>query len=161
MMDEDRKNERPIAPDPAQSEGDQPIPPHYNPYLWAAMNGEGEEAEEGTQAHAGVPLEPGAPLAGDDDVVEAMRTVYDPEIPVNIYDLGLIYDRKIDDKGNVEITMTLTAPACPVAGQMPVMVANAVAAAEGVGEVTVTLTWEPPWHQNMMSEDAKLALGIF
>lgn len=165
-MDEDRKTERPISPDPAQETGaglgdDHPAMPHYNPYLWAAMHGEGEEAEEGTQAHAGAPLEEGAAIGDEEALIEALRTVYDPEIPVNIYDLGLIYEHKIDAKGDVEVTMTLTAPACPVAGQMPIMVANAVAAAEGFGEVTVTLTWEPAWNQTMMSEDAKLALGIF
>ena len=165
-MDEDRKTERPISPDPAQQteskmDDDHPAMPHYNPYLWAAMHGEGEEAEEGTQAHAGAPLEEGTPVGNEETVIEALRTVYDPEIPVNIYDLGLIYEHKIDTQGDVEILMTLTAPACPVAGTLPMMVANAVAAAEGIGQVTVTLTWEPAWNQTKMSEDAKLALGLF
>ncbi|MEJ2027626.1 MAG: iron-sulfur cluster assembly protein, partial [Limibacillus sp.] len=79
----------------------------------------------------------------------------------NIFDLGLIYEIKQDDKGDVAITMTLTAPACPVAGEMPQQVADAVGGTAGVGEVEVTLTWDPPWDKERMSEDAKLALGIF
>jgi FeS assembly SUF system protein len=112
------------------------------------------------KASAGTPLPEGAPVAGEDKVIEALRTVHDPEIPVNIYDLGLIYGLKIDDKGGVMIDMSLTAPGCPVAGEMPGQVANAVAAVEGIGEVQVTLVWEPGWTPERMSEDAKLALGM-
>ncbi len=93
--------------------------------------------------------------------MEALREVYDPEIPVNIYDLGLIYRLEIAPSGEVAVTMTLTAPACPVAGEMPGEVARKVAEVPGVGEVEVTLTWDPPWDKDRMSEDAKLALGIF
>ena len=160
MTDDDKTKDRPIAPDPNEMmpEG-HPAAAHYNPYLW---NGAMEEtAEEGMQAVAGKPLPEGAPPASEDDIIAAMRGVYDPEIPVNIYDLGLIYEKEIAKDGTVNVTMTLTAPACPVAGQMPGMVANAVAEVEGVGEVTVTLTWDPPWTKEMMSEDAMLALGIF
>ena len=94
-------------------------------------------------------------------MIEAIREVYDPEIPVNIYDLGLIYELQIEADGSVLVTMTLTAPGCPVAGIMPQQVAEAVAAVPGVGEVQVTLTWDPPWTKERMSEDARLALGFF
>jgi FeS assembly SUF system protein len=94
-------------------------------------------------------------------VVAALSTVYDPEISVNIYDLGLIYSRDIDDVGAVSVKMTLTSPTCPVAGILPGQVADAVAAVEGVGEVTVELVWEPPWDQSMMSDVAKVELDMF
>jgi FeS assembly SUF system protein len=94
-------------------------------------------------------------------LVTALKTVYDPEIPVNIYDLGLIYDMKIAESGDVAIKMTLTAPACPVAGSMPKEVADRVSLVEGVGEVEVTMTWDPPWTQANMSEVAKVALDMF
>ena len=118
-------------------------------------------AEEGTQALSGEPLDEGADNATPEQVEAALRTVYDPEIPVNIYDLGLIYRMEMDDKGDMDILMTLTAPACPVAGEMPQQVADAAASVAGVGVVTVTLTWTPPWRPDMMSEDAKLALDLF
>lgn len=130
-----------------------------HPYL--GMLGTGPAAEEGTQALAGQPLEDGVEPAGPDAVEAALRSVYDPEIPVNIYDLGLIYNCEMDDKGDIDVLMTLTAPACPVAGEMPQQVADAVAAVEGVGVTTVTLTWTPPWRPDMMSEDAQLALDIY
>ncbi len=112
-------------------------------------------------ATEGAPLDPGTPATAEDQVIAALRTVHDPEIPVNIYDLGLIYDTTIDETGTIEIEMSLTAPACPVAGEMPGEVARAVAALPGAGEVTVRLVWDPPWTQERMSEDAKLALGMF
>ena len=120
----------------------------------------GPAAEEGLTARAGEPLEPGTPVASKEDVINVLQSVYDPEIPVNIHDLGLIYDLDSGDDGAVTITMTLTAPACPVAGEMPFQVANAVATVKGVGEVQVTLTWDPPWTQDRMTEDALLALGL-
>jgi len=116
--------------------------------------------EEDFKATAGAPLPAGAAVASRDAVIEALRMVYDPEIPVNIYDLGLIYGLDIGDDGTVAVEMTLTAPGCPVAGEMPGQVARAVAAVDGVGEVTVTLVWEPGWTPDRMSEDAKLALGM-
>ena len=118
-------------------------------------------APEGLTARAGAPLQPGLPAADREAVENAIRQVYDPEIPVNIYDLGLIYTLDIHTDGSVAIEMTLTAPACPVAGEMPQQVAEAVADTDGVGEVQVTLTWDPPWTPERMSEDAKLALGMF
>lgn len=94
-------------------------------------------------------------------IIGALKSVYDPEIPVDIYELGLIYKVDIDDNRNVEIDMTLTAPGCPVAGEMPIWVQNAVGAIAGVGEVKVNLVFNPPWTIDRMSEEAKLALNIF
>jgi FeS assembly SUF system protein len=93
-------------------------------------------------------------------VVEALRTVHDPEIPVNIYDLGLIYVIQISEEGDVEIRMTLTAPGCPVAGEMPGWVADAVEPLPGVKTVNVELVWEPPWGMDRLSDEARLELGF-
>jgi FeS assembly SUF system protein len=93
-------------------------------------------------------------------IVEACRTVYDPEIPVNIYDLGLVYTIEIGNENEVEITMTLTAPGCPVAGEMPGWVANAVEPLPGVKQVDVQMTFDPPWGMEMMSDEARLELGF-
>ena len=95
-----------------------------------------------------------------DTVIEACRSVYDPEIPVNIYDLGLIYTVEISPENEVEILMSLTAPGCPVAGEMPGWVADAVGPLEGVKTVNVELIWEPPWGMEMMSDEARLELGF-
>jgi FeS assembly SUF system protein len=114
-----------------------------------------------TVARAGKPLPAGAKPADREAVIEALRTVHDPEISVNIYDLGLIYDLDIGPGGGVHVRMTLTAPTCPVAGTLPGEVARTIAAVEGAGEVTVDLVWEPPWGKEMMSEEAKLALDIW
>jgi len=103
------------------------------------------------------------PGAGGDlreQVVAALRQVHDPEIPVNIYDLGLIYTLDIDDQGKVAIEMTLTTPACPVAGSLPGQVAAAVRSVPGVGDVQVALVWDPPWSQDRMSDAARLTLGL-
>jgi FeS assembly SUF system protein len=110
---------------------------------------------------AGAPLAPGTPPASKEAVVEAIREVYDPEISVNLYDLGLIYDLVVEDTGNVRIRMSLTSPMCPVAHILPQQVAEAAAAVEGVGEVEVDLVWDPPWNLNMMSEEARVALDLF
>jgi FeS assembly SUF system protein len=93
-------------------------------------------------------------------IVEALRTVHDPEIPVNIYDLGLIYRVVISPDSDVAIDMSLTAPGCPVAGEMPGWVADAVEPLPGVRTVNVALVWEPPWGMDMMSDEAKLELGF-
>jgi FeS assembly SUF system protein len=119
------------------------------------------DPDETFSARAGQPLPEGTPVASEENVVEAIRTVYDPEIPVNLYDLGLIYELAVAQTGAVKVLMTLTTPGCPVAGEMPGMVAQAVAALDGAGEVEVELTWDPPWTPERMSEDARLALGIF
>jgi len=112
-------------------------------------------------ATAGEPLPDGTAVASEEQLIDAMRTVYDPEIPVNIYDLGLIYTTDIAVNGDVKIDMSLTAPGCPVAGEMPGMVANAVTQVAGTGEIEVKIVWDPPWTPERMSEDAKLALGMF
>jgi FeS assembly SUF system protein len=95
------------------------------------------------------------------DIVGALKTVYDPEIPSDIYELGLIYKIDVDDNRHVSIDMTLTAPGCPVAGEMPMWVENAVTAVPGVSGATVTLTFDPPWDMSRMSDEAKLALNMF
>ncbi|MGO4705164.1 SUF system Fe-S cluster assembly protein [Microvirga sp. 2MCAF38] len=96
-----------------------------------------------------------------DSIVAALKTVYDPEIPVDIYELGLIYRVDIDDDRNVAIDMTLTAPGCPVAGEMPGWVENAVGAVEGVQSVTVTMVFDPPWDQSRMSDEARVGLDMW
>lgn len=96
-----------------------------------------------------------------DDIIAALKTVYDPEIPADIYELGLIYKIDINDSRDVEIDMTLTAPGCPVAGEMPQWVENAVRSVAGVGEVTVNLVFSPPWDPSRMSDEARLALNMF
>jgi FeS assembly SUF system protein len=112
------------------------------------------EASPAEAAPAGAPTEAA--------VVEALKTVYDPEIPVDIYELGLIYDIGIEPEGKVAIKMTLTAPGCPVAGTMPQMVEDAIRAkVPGANEVEVELVWDPPWDFTRMSEAARLELNMF
>jgi FeS assembly SUF system protein len=117
-------------------------------------------------AEGGTPV-PGSALSEEvleqltADIVGALKTVYDPEIPSDIYELGLIYRIDIADDRAVTVDMTLTAPGCPVAGEMPIWVENAVAAVDGVQSCTVNLTFDPPWDKNRMSEEAKLAVGMF
>ena len=93
-------------------------------------------------------------------IIAALQTVFDPEIPVDIYELGLIYNIKLDDNADVDITMTLTSPACPVAESLPGEVRQKVKDIEGINEVNINLVWEPPWNKDMMSEEAKLNLGF-
>ncbi len=95
------------------------------------------------------------------DIVKALKTVYDPEIPADIYELGLIYRVDISDEGLVEIDMTLTAPGCPVAGEMPIWVQNAVSAVPGVSDVKVKMVFDPPWDQSRMSDEARIALDMW
>jgi FeS assembly SUF system protein len=95
------------------------------------------------------------------DIIAALKTVYDPEIPADIYELGLIYRIDIEDDRAVKIEMTLTAPGCPVAGEMPGWVENAVSSVEGVRDVEVTMTFDPPWSHNRMSEEAQVAVGWY
>ena len=96
-----------------------------------------------------------------DQVVDACRTVFDPEIPVNIYDLGLVYTIEISDENAVDITMTLTAPGCPVAGEMPGWVEDAVRKVEGIKSATARLVFDPPWDPSRMSDEATLSLNMF
>jgi FeS assembly SUF system protein len=95
-----------------------------------------------------------------DRIIAALRTVYDPEMPVNIYELGLVYDVRLDETGHAHIRMTLTAPNCPVAGSLPAEVERKAASVPGVAGVKLELVFDPPWNKDMMSEAAKLALGI-
>lgn len=95
-----------------------------------------------------------------DDIVAAIKTCYDPEIPVNIYELGLIYDVMIDEENMAFVKMTLTSPACPVAGTLPVEVENKVKDVEGITDAKVEVVWDPPWNMEMMTEAARLELGF-
>jgi len=112
-------------------------------------------------ARAGNALAPGTPVATEAEIVAGIKTVYDPEIPVDIYKLGLIYELEISADGAVSVQMSLTAPGCPVAGEMPGQVAEAVAGVDGVGEVAVELVWDPPWTKERMSEEALVALDMW
>jgi len=116
----------------------------------AAMRNTGESA---------IPAEELARLT--DDIIGALKTVYDPEIPADIYELGLVYRIDIEDDRSVKIDMTLTAPGCPVAGEMPGWVQNAVSAVEGVSDVDVQMTFDPPWTPDRMSEEARFAVGWY
>ena len=118
------------------------------------------DVSTGYTAHAGVPLATSTGPADAATIEAALKTVHDPEIPVNIFDLGLIYQVNRQDNGDVHITMSLTAPGCPVAGEMPGQVAEAVARLADVGKVAVELVWEPAWSPERMSEDAKMALDL-
>jgi len=99
-------------------------------------------------------------LSLESEIVKVLRNTYDPEIPVNIYDLGLIYDIDIDEQKKVTVTMTLTAPNCPVADQLLMEIRDKVSGIEGVSEAEINLVFDPPWNQSMMSEEALLELGM-
>jgi len=116
-------------------------------------------ATEATESASAIPPEELEQLT--DDIIAAMKTVYDPEIPVDIYELGLIYKVDISDDRDVLIDMTLTAPGCPVAGTMPIMVEDAVRTVEGVGDVRVNMTFDPPWDPSRMSDEARVALNMY
>lgn len=119
-----------------------------------------EEKKE-YKATAGIPLKKTQKTASKEEIIEAIRLVYDPELPINVYDMGLIYDIKQQKNGDVFIDMTLTAPGCPVAGILPAQVADAVAAVEGVGMVEVKIVWEPAWSIERMTEEAKAMVDLF
>lgn len=122
----------------------------------------GEIIEAPTEAKVEVSAIPPEELARlSDDIVTAIKTVYDPEIPVDIYELGLIYKIDVSDERNIAIEMTLTAPGCPVAGEMPIWVENAVNTVEGVGMVDVHLVFDPPWDPSRMTDEARVALDMF
>lgn len=111
-------------------------------------------------ATVGEPLASGAAHATRDDIIAGIKSVQDPELMLNVYELGLIYDIAPQENGDVRIVMTLTSPACPIAGDMPYMVAHAVSSVPGVGVVSVELTFEPPWTTDKLSEEIKLMMGI-
>ena len=119
-----------------------------------------------TLAQGGTPVE-GSALSAEEldlltaDIIAALKTVYDPEIPSDIYELGLIYKIDVSDNREVAIDMTLTAPGCPVAGEMPIWVENAVNTVAGVSGTKVKIVFDPPWNQSRMSDEAKLAVGMF
>ena len=112
-----------------------------------------------TEAQA--PMNVSEQIALHDKIIERMRTCYDPEIPVNIYDLGLIYDIKVEPTGQVNVKMTLTSPACPAAGTLPGEVEDKITVLPGVTGVKVDVVWEPTWDKSMMTEAARLQLGFF
>lgn len=120
-------------------------------------------AEDKTEykATAGTQLDAKQTIASKEEIIEAIRSVYDPELPVNVYDMGLIYDIRQESDGNVFIDMTLTAPGCPVAGILPAQVAEAVSLLEGVGVVEVKIIWEPAWTIDRMTDEAKAMLDLF
>ncbi len=138
----------------------------------------GGDASDGAPDHAPEPRSPAAEAPADaqrdrgaegepsetpelkDRVIAALRQIYDPEIPVNLYDLGLIYDIDVSKEGDVEVTMTLTTPHCPVAESMPYEVETRILAIEGVRDVRVHLVWDPPWDISRMSDEARLELGL-
>jgi FeS assembly SUF system protein len=125
------------------------------------MHGDDFPFEEKREAEEVERPEPGeSDPALMEKVIEALKTVRDPEIPVNLIDLGLIYELIVNRDGTVYVEMTLTTPACPVAGALPDQVKDAVASVEGVSEARVKLTWTPPWTRDRMSEEAKLELGL-
>ncbi len=111
-------------------------------------------------ATVGEPLEAGIPKASKETIIAALKAVQDPELMLDIYELGLVYDIIQEDNGDVKIVMTLTSPTCPIAGDMPAMVANAVASVQGVGRVTVELTFDPPWTIDRLSDEIKLMMGF-
>ena len=117
--------------------------------------------DEDGVARTGEPKPADVPTASQEAVVAALKTCYDPEIPVDIYELGLIYEVEIADGGDTDIAMTLTAPGCPVAGSLPGDVAEKVAAVPGIGRVAVRLVWDPPWDQERMSEAARFELNMW
>jgi FeS assembly SUF system protein len=108
---------------------------------------------------SGLPAEEISRLS--DDIVAALKTVYDPEIPSDIYELGLIYKVEIKDDRTVDVDMTLTTPNCPSAAELPMMVENAVASVQGVGPVKVQVVWDPPWDPSRMSDEARLVLNMW
>ena len=118
-----------------------------------------KEQQEATFSASAIPPDELARMT--DDIIAAVKTVYDPEIPADIYELGLIYRIDIDDDRTVRIDMTLTAPGCPVAGEMPGWVENAVATVQGVSGVEVNMTFDPPWTPDRMSEEAQIAVGWY
>jgi FeS assembly SUF system protein len=138
-----------MAPDPNQPREDGP------PVAGAAADGTNAagSAETGSPADAAPGIE--------ESIVEMLKTVYDPEIPVNIYEMGLIYDLNVEPGGQVQIKMTLTSPACPVAGSLPGEVKDKVESVPGVAAAEVEVVWDPVWNPSMMSEAARLQLGMF
>ncbi|CAO3403984.1 hypothetical protein CRT60_19400 [Azospirillum palustre] len=153
-MPDEALTQRPMAPNPAEAEAQ----------LKADAAADATTAAPDSKDFAPMPQPPEGYDPREeimDRVVAAIKTCYDPEIPVDIWELGLIYRVDMDGQRNVEIDMTLTSPMCPVAGELPEQVRQAVLGVEDVNEVKIELVWEPPWHQGMMSEEARLQLDMF
>ena len=176
-----RKRPPEAAPEPAsppeavETPSAPPPPPTAGPQSYEAWSPDGppgavgagglapQLVEAAPEAAETLPTPPGLspehPLSGQ--IARALSSVYDPEIPVDIYQLGLVYDVSLNEANDARISMTLTTPGCPVAGSMPSMVEHAVATmVEGIGDVEVDLVWDPPWNPDMMSEAAQLELGF-
>ena len=152
MVEKVQENERAIAAEE---------PAEIKACVGATGGGEGAApAAEGRKGD-GSAIPPAELERLRNDLIAALKTVFDPEIPVDIYELGLIYRLDVDDDRNIEVDMTLTAPGCPVAGDMPGWVENAVSAVPGVGQVKVNLVFDPPWDMSRMSDEARLALNMF
>lgn len=118
------------------------------------------EAVPNYKATVGSPLQEGTPHARKEDIIGALKAVQDPELFMNVYELGLIYDIRQEENGDVFILMTLTSPMCPIAGEMPKMAATAVSTVPGVGITTVELTFDPPWTIDRLSDEIKLMMGL-
>lgn len=138
-----------------------PDTPFTPPAAWQPEPMAQAKPETGPDTLTVGPLDPEKTAALQAPIIEAIKTVYDPEIPVDIYELGLIYDINVDADRNVQINMTLTSPACPSAQQLPADVRRKVGAVPDVNKVKVDIVWEPTWGKERMSEAAKLALGMF
>ncbi len=129
-------------------------------FFWRKQPAEMQQPVDSEKSGHGQKFVPAADNILRQRIIDAMRTVYDPEIHINIYDLGLIYHIEIDDENRVGIEMTLTAPACPVAEILPAQVETVVRAVPGVKDVNIKLVWDPPWDQSRISETARLELGL-
>lgn len=141
-------------------DADAPIDTAPDPGMAMSIGEDGKvEVSDEVAAQSAIPREELARLT--DDIIAALKTVYDPEIPSDIYEIGLIYRIDIEDDRTVRVEMTLTAPGCPVAGEMPGWVENAVRTVEGVMDVEVVMTFDPPWTPDRMSEEAQVALGWY
>ena len=163
MMEKTQRNETGETSDDMSPAMPQSVPGHIQSPSEAPAQGEPgaspAPAAIAENAPSSIPPEELEQLRSD--LVAALKTVFDPEIPVDIYELGLIYKLDVDDDRNIEVEMTLTAPGCPVAGEMPGWVENAVSSVPGVGQVKVNLVFDPPWDMSRMSDEARLELNMF
>lgn len=133
---------------------------HNEAQLMQALALQDDAVSKDFKAYAGEPKPADEENASKEDIIEALKTVCDPEIMINVYDMGLIYDIRQQDNGDVEIDMTLTAPTCPVAGVLPQQVADATALVEGVGKVEVKVVWEPAWSLDKISDEARAMIDL-
>ena len=133
---------------------------HNEAQLMQALALQDDAVSKDFKAYAGEPKPADEENASKEDIIEALKTVCDPEIMINVYDMGLIYDIRQKDNGDVEIDMTLTAPTCPVAGVLPQQVADATALVEGVGKVEVKVVWEPAWSLDKISDEARAMIDL-